>query len=207
MLARVLPFALIVLTGAAQTTGQPPPKPTPTFQAPVVVQQPVTRPPIYLADPKPRMARALELADMDDIRVLIKWGANDCVACGRFEDAASSAEVRKAILATNEYHVVNVDVGKLNRNLDLAKQYGVTLKAELLPMLTVLDEHGKVLTQASAPDFMSPTKPDAFDPARIAAFFVLHKAVAPDAIAPFEAAVKRAKTEGKLVFVWFSAPW
>ena len=192
MLVRVLPLALML---AGQTTTQPPPKPVPA------------RPPVYMADVTARLAKALELADIDDIRVLIKWGANDCVACGRFEDAASSAEVRKAILATNEYHVVNVDVGKLDKNLDLAKQYGVTLKAELLPMLTVLDEHGKVLTQASAPDFLAAGKPDAFDPTRIAAFFVLHKAVTPDAVAPFDAAVKRAKTEGKLVFVWFSAPW
>ena len=192
MLARVLPLALML---AGQTTTQPPPKPVPA------------RPPVYMADVTARLAKALEPADIDDIRVLIKWGANDCVACGRFEDAASSAEVRKAILATNEYHVVNVDVGKLDKNLDLAKQYGVTLKAELLPMLTVLDEHGKVLTQASAPDFIAPAKSDAFDPTRIAAFFVLHKAVTPDAVAPFDAAVKRAKTEGKLVFVWFSAPW
>ena len=102
---------------------------------------------------------------------------------------------------------MNVDVGSLDRNLDLAKRYGVTLKKEQLPMLTVLDDHGKVLTQASAPDFLAAGKPDVFDPAKIAAFFVLHKAVAPDAVAPFDAAVKRAKTEGKLVFVWFSAPW
>ena len=66
---------------------------------------------------------------------------------------------------------------------------------------------GKVVTQASAPDFMSPGKPGTFDPAKVAAFFTLHQALAPDATAPFETAVKQAKTEGKLVFVWFSAPW
>ena len=53
-------------------------------------------------------------------------------------------------------------------------------------MLTVLDQHGKVIAQASAPDFMSPGKPDVFDPAKVAAFFTLHQAPAPDAVAPFE---------------------
>jgi len=160
-----------------------------------------------MTDVKERMARALELADVDDIRVLINWGANDCEPCKQFDLATTQPEVRKTRFASTEYHVVNVDVGHLDNNLDLAKQYGVTLKKELLPMLTVLDEHGKVLTHASAPDFLAAGKPDVFDLAKIAAFFTLHQAPAPDAVAPFDAAVKRAKAEGKLVFVWFSAPW
>ena len=205
MLARVLPFALVVLTGAGQTTAQPP-KPVPTTPAPVV-RQAVTRPPIYTADVKERMARALELADVDDIRVLINWGTNDCEPCKQFDLATTQPEVRKTRFAMDEYHVVNVDVGNLDKNLDLAKQYGVTLEKALLPMLTVLDDRGRVLTQASAPDFLAAGKPDVFDLAKIAAFFTLHQAPAPDAVAPFDAAVKRAKTEGKLVFVWFSAPW
>jgi hypothetical protein len=206
MLARVLPFALIVLSVGGQTTGQPPPKPTPTFPAPVVTQT-IKRPPLYMADVKERMAKALELADVDDIRVLINWGTDSCQLCRTFAETTRLPEVLKTRFSSDEYHVVNVDVGNLDKNLDLAKQYGVTLKKELLPMLTVLDEHGKVLTQASAPDFLAASKPDAFDPAKVAAFFTLHQAPAPDAVAPFDAALKRAKTEGKLVFVWFSAPW
>ena len=201
MLARVLPFVIVAVSQAAQ----PPPKPVPATPAPVV-RQAVTRPPIYTADVKERMAKALELADVDDIRVLINWGTNDCEPCTQFDLATTQPEVRKTRFASVEYHVVNVDVGNLDKNLDLAKQYGVTLKKELLPMLTVLDENGKVLTQASAPDFMGAGKPE-FDLAKIAAFFTLHQAPAPDAIGPFDAAVTRAKTEGKLVFVWFSAPW
>lgn len=165
------------------------------------------RPPLYIADPRERMAKALELADVDDIRVLINWGSNDCEPCKKFDETTKSPEVRDTKFSSQEYHVVNVDVGKLDKNLDLVKQYGVALQAELLPMLTVLDEHGKVIAQASAPDFRAPGKADAFDPAKVAAFFRLHQAPAPDAKAPFEAAVNRAKAEGKLVFVWFSAPW
>lgn len=203
MLAHVLP---LVLTLVAPTTGQPPPKPVLPAPAPVV-RQAVTRPPIYTTDIKDRMARALELADVDDTRVLISWGTNDNEWCRKFTETTRLPEVRTTRFESVEYHVVNVDVGKLDKNLDLAKQYGVTLKEELLPMLTVLDQHGKVIAQASAPDFISPGKPDVFDPAKVAAFFTLHQAPAPDAIAPFEAAVKRAKAEGKHVFVWFSAPW
>ena len=166
MLARVVPFALIL---AAQTTGQPPPPP-PTLPGPVI-RQSVTRPPIYTADVKERMAKALELADVDDIRVLINWGSNDCEPCKKFDETTRTQEVRETKFAMDEYHVVNVDVGNLDKNLDLAKQYGVALKAELLPMLTVLDQHGKVLTQATRPDFVSSGKRDEFDPAKVAAFF------------------------------------
>ncbi len=161
-----------------------------------------------MADVNARMARALELADVDDIRVLINWGTDSCEPCRKFAEVSKSAEVRKTRFDSVEYHVVNVDVGShLDKNLDLARKYGVTLKKESLPILTVLDEQGKVLTHASAPDFVAPGKPGEFDPAKVAAFFTLHQASAPDAVAPFDAAVKRAKTEGKLVFVWFSAPW
>ena len=150
MLAHVLP---LVLTLAAQTTAQPPPKPVPPAPAPVV-RQAVTRPPIYTADIKDRMARALELADVDDTRVLINWGSNDNELCRMFTETTRLPEVRKTRFESVEYHVVNVDVGKLDKNLDLATQYGVTLKEELLPMLTVLDQHGKVIAQASGPDFI-----------------------------------------------------
>ena len=187
MLPRVLTVLLAV---AVQTTAAQTPRPA-----------------IYSADVKERLARALELADIDDIRVLINWGANDCELCQKFRETTNLPEVRKTRFDGIEYHVVSVDVGKLDKNLDLARQYGVVLKEESLPMLTVLDEHGKVVTQAAASDFMSPGKPGVFDPAKVAAFFTLHQAPAPDAAAPFETAVKRAKTEGKLVFVWFSAPW
>jgi hypothetical protein len=158
-------------------------------------------------DAKARLARALELADTDDIRVLIKWVSTGSDATKKFAAVTALPEVRKTRFDSDEYHIVSIDVGKLDQNLDLARQYGVELKDASLPMLTVLDEHGKVIAQASAPDFISREKPGEFDPAKVAAFFALHQAPAPDALAPFEKALRQAKTEGKLVFVWFSAPW
>lgn len=189
MLARVLTAALVVAAAATALAAQ------------------VVRPPLNPADVKARLARALELADVDDIRVLIKWVSTGSEATRKFALVTALPEVRKTGFESTEYHVVTVDVGKLDQNLDLARQYGVTLKDELLPSLTVLDQHGKVIAQATAPDFISRERSGEFDPAKIAAFFTLHQAAAPDAAAPFEAAVKRAKSEGKLVFVWFSAPW
>lgn len=187
MIARLLPTVLLVALSVA-----------------VVAQAP--RPALYSADVKERLARALELADMDDIRVLINWGANDNDLARKFAETLRSPELRKTRFDL-EYHVVNVDVGKLDKNLDLARQYGVVLTQASLPMLTVLDQHGKVIAQAAAPDFMSSGKPDVFDPEKVGAFLTLHQAPTPNAVAAFDSALKQAKAEGKLVFVWFSAPW
>ena len=187
MLARALPFVLALAATSA-----------------LVAQG--TRPPIYSADVKARMARALELADIDDIRVLINWGTDSSELSRRFAEAMGLPDVRKTRYDI-EYHIVNVDVGKLDKNLDLAKQYAVPLKAESLPMLTVLDQHGKPIAHASARDFLSAGTTDAVDPAKVAAFLTLHRAPAPDAVAAFDSALKQAKAEGKLLFVWFSAPW
>jgi hypothetical protein len=203
MLLPLLPV-IALLGGQAQA----PPPPTTVTQPAQTVQRPAP-PPIYPTtdDVKTRLERALYLADFDDVRVLINFGSNDDARSQKFAQALRDPVVMKTKYSADEYHVVNIDIGKLDKNLDLAKQYGVTLKAELLPMLTVLDEHGKILAQASGPDFASAADPAAFDTAKIAAFFTKHQAPFPDAMAPFEAGIKRAKAEGKTVFVWWSAPW
>jgi hypothetical protein len=108
---------------------------------------------------------------------------------------------------SDEYRAVNVNVGHLDQNLDLAKSYGVTLKADGLPSLTVLDTSGKILANTDAAALRPDADPTGIDPAKLAAFLKSYKAPAPDAVAPFEAALKQAKQEGKTVFVWFSAPW
>ena len=199
-----LPFVLAV---SAQGAAQQPPPPPPVVRPTIAAPRPA--PPIYseTADVKVLLKRALELADVDDVRVLLNFGANDDERSRKFAEALRDRVVLATKYAADEYHVVNIDVGHLDKNLDLAKQYGVTLKAGSLPALTVLDDQGKVLARASAPDFASPADPAAFDPAKIAAFFTKYQAPFPDAVAPFEAALKRAKADGKIVFVWFSAPW
>ena len=172
------------------------------------VQRPAP-PPIYPTtdDVKTRLERQLYLADFDDVRVLLNFGSNDDERSRKFAEALRDRVVMNTKYSADEYHIVNIEVGKLDKNLEFAKQYGVTLKAELLPMLVVLDEHGKVLARASGKDFETSADPAAFDPAKIAAFFTKHQAPFPDNVAPFEAAIKRAKAEGKTVFVWWSAPW
>ena len=81
------------------------------------------------------------------------------------------------------------------------------LSADALPALTILDATGKVIANTTAASFRPEGDSAGIDATKVAAFLKQHQAPAPDAVAPFEAALKQAKAEGKTVFVWFSAPW
>lgn len=198
----LLPMASLVLALAgAQQAPPPPPRP------PQAVQRPAP-PPLYspTADAKAQIAAALKSAKEDGIRVLVNWGANDDEPSKAFAAARRNSDLSRFF--ADEYKAVNVDVGRVDRNLDIAQKYGVTLAAGDLPALAVLDADGNVLARASSAAFRSDGDPSAFDPAKIAAFLTKHQAPpAPDAEPLLEAALKQAKGEGKSLFVWFSAPW
>lgn len=158
------------------------------------------------ADGRAQIANALKLAKEDGIRVLVSFGANDHEGSAAFDDARRAREVSRFF--STEYKLVHVDVGRLDKNLDLAKTYGITLSDAALPMLAVLDGDGKVLARTSASVFRSAGEPAVFDRARIAAFLTTHQAPAPpDAEPTLQKALQQAKAEGKSLFVWFSAPW
>ncbi len=117
-----------------------------------------------------------------------------------------AAEIAGPKYLSDEYKLVYVDVGHADRNLDVAAEWGARPGAGALPYFTVLDKTGKVLAGAPAAEFTG-ADPAAFDPKKVAAFLAEHKAPAPDADPPFQAALSQAKKDGKYVFLWFSAPW
>jgi hypothetical protein len=165
-------------------------------------------PPLYnpTADAKAQIAAALKSAKEDGIRVLITWGANDNELSKAFAAARRNRDL--ATFFADEYKVVNVDVGSLEKNLDVAQAYGVTLNAGSLPALAVLDADGNVLARTTGGAFLAEADPAAYDVPKLAAFFAKHQAPpAPDAEPVLDAALKQAKAEGKSLFVWFSAPW
>ncbi len=159
------------------------------------------------ADAKAAIKMAVAAAAADDIRVLIAWGANDDNGSKLFLDCRRAPAVSTPAFFSNEYKTVNVNVGHIDRNVELARSYGVTLRADALPALTVLDSAGKVITNTNAATLRSDADPSGIDPVKLAAFLKSHQAPAPDAVAQFDAALRLAQKEGKTVFVWFSAPW
>jgi hypothetical protein len=166
------------------------------------------------ADGRSQIDAALKAAAQGDIRVLINWGANDDDACAMFQQVmngrGSSNPAYEAIRTklSNEYRYVRVDVGRLDRHLELAASYGVRLSAGDLPHLTVLDNQGRVLAQQPGRGLAAaPGGPTAYDPEKIAAFLTQHQVAPVAADTLLAAALAEARRDGKYVFLWFSAPW
>jgi thioredoxin 1 len=101
-------------------------------------------PQLYRADANAAqdIHRALATAAKQHKNVLLDFGGNWCIDCHVLENAFHQPRI--APLLNSNYIVVHVDVGKYEKNLDLAKKYHVNLEKGV-PSLAVLDAQGKVL--------------------------------------------------------------
>jgi len=203
MILQWLPV-IVALTGQAT----PPPTAPPTLLPPATaaVQSPRPVPKTYneTADAKTLIEAAVHAANTDDIRALVVWGANENERCAAFDKARTSRDLYNAF--ADEYKAAYVDVGKADKNLEIAKAYGVKLEADALPALTILDQKGKVIANLSSRALAASEGPG-FDSKKLAAFLTEHQAPQPNATAQFEEGLKQAKSQGKTLFIWFSAPW
>jgi thioredoxin 1 len=95
---------------------------------------------------------ALAAATKDHKRVLLVFGGNWCYDCHVLDATFHS----KAILPlVNEYyHVVHVNIGEYDKNLDLAKKYEIPLDKGV-PSLAILDPDGKLVVSQKGGEFES----------------------------------------------------
>lgn len=178
---------------------------------PAVAQRPAAKAaaPVYdeKADARKDVAAAVARAKKENRRVLIQWGANWCGWCNwlaatMVHDPALSHEL------LYEYEVLHVDVGRFDKNLDLAKELGAEFKS--IPYLTILAADGKAVVHSNTEPFeiKEPTKAgDHHDAAKLTAFLTEHQAAPADAKDVRSAAFAQAKGDGKMVFLHFGAPW
>jgi len=80
-------------------------------------------------------------------RVLIVFGANWCEDCRALDQALKSA--RNARLMAREFEVVKVDVGRFDRNLDIAQAYGDPIRKGI-PAAVLLSPDERVLYATKA---------------------------------------------------------
>lgn len=86
--------------------------------------------------------RALATAARQHKRVLLDFGGNWCIDCHILENAFHQPRI--APLLNDNFVVVHVDVGRYDKNLDLAKRYHADLEKGV-PSLAVLSARGAVL--------------------------------------------------------------
>ncbi|MCZ6603434.1 MAG: thioredoxin family protein [Planctomycetota bacterium] len=154
------------------------------------------------ADAKAEIARAVAKAKKDNKRVLVVYGGNWCHWCHKLHDAFKK---NRSIARTLqfEYEVVRVDIGRFDKNLDIAEGYGAQIKSGV-PYLTVLGGNGKVLTNQETGSL---EKDGLHDPDLVGKFLDKWKAKPWDAEDVYQEALSRAKKEKKRLLLHLGAPW
>lgn len=185
--------------------GQPAAKPKPAVRKPVYDEH---------ADARQQIAAALASAKKNNRRVLIQWGGNWCPWCIRLHELYST-DKKIAHELLYEYDLVCIDAGRPdNKNLDLASSYGADLKKHGFPFLTILDADGKPIANQETEALE--VKNDKGESSGVEAghnqsavlkFLVDHQPDHPAATGVLNDALSRAKTDHKLVFLHFGAPW
>jgi thiol:disulfide interchange protein len=163
------------------------------------------KPAIYdtAADAKVQIAAALTKAKRENQRVLVMFGGNWCSWCHKLHELfRKDRTIAKALLY--EYQLVLVDIGKHDKHTDVAAGYGADLKKAGVPFLTVLDADGKVLANQETGALEAG---DRHDPKLVSAFLGKWRAEPLDAEKLLSAALARAGTEEKSVFLHLGAPW
>jgi thiol-disulfide isomerase/thioredoxin len=111
-------------------------------------------------------------------------------------------EIGKTLLY--EYERVNIDIGKMDKNMDLLKKYGARADKEGVPYLTVLDADGKAIANQETGAL---EEGDHHDPAKVQAFLQKWTPKPENAKSLLDEALALAAKSDKKVFLSFGAPW
>ena len=94
------------------------------------------------ADAPKQVTAALAEAARRGKQIVLVFGANWCPDCQALDAQMHKPEL--AAIVEKNFLVVKIDVGGLDKNLELAQKYGVPLRRGI-PALAVLDPQGKLL--------------------------------------------------------------
>ncbi len=123
------------------------------------------------ADPTADISAALVRARAEHKRVLLDFGGNWCSDCQLLDIYYHQSP--NAELLDKNFIVVHINIGHMDKNVDVAKKYNVPI-TKGVPALAVLDAHGKLLYAEKEKEFEHPTPED------ITAFLKRWKPVSPD---------------------------
>ena len=95
------------------------------------------------ADAKAQVAAARAKAKASHRLLMIDLGGAWCADCRLLAGLMERPEIAAFIDA--HYVVVAVDVGRMNRNLDIPARYGASEGLEGVPSLLIVDRHGRLV--------------------------------------------------------------
>jgi Thioredoxin-like len=98
------------------------------------------------------ISSALAAAAKDHKRVVLVFGGNWCYDCHVLDTAFRSKFL--APLVNANYHVIHINVGNYDANLDLAKKYEIPLEKGV-PSLAILDPDGTLVVSQKKGEFES----------------------------------------------------
>ena len=155
-----------------------------------------------------RIAR--EQAKIDNKRVLVMWGENKCGFCVFLDDLLKT-DPQVSQLVKGDYVWIKVDIGKFDKNIDIANVYNTPLLEQGFgaPALTVIDPHSdKAIDRRGGNSMiaaqMSISQP--FDSKKIFEFLNSTRPPAQVAISQLNNGLADAKKNGTNVLVFFVVP-
>ncbi|RZU42854.1 thioredoxin family protein [Edaphobacter modestus] len=124
----------------------------PLSQVPAQMAPPFVKKHLYssTADPKADIAAALKQAKTQKKRVILDFGGDwcgDCQVLDIYMHQSPNAE-----LLSKHFVVVHIDIGRMDRNVDVAAKYKVPIQKGV-PAMAVLDANGKLLYSQENKEF------------------------------------------------------
>jgi thioredoxin 1 len=99
------------------------------------------------ADAHAQIAAAIARAAQNHKFVLIDFGGNWCPDCRVTAGVLAMDQVKPWV--STMFEVVMVDIGRMNKNMDIGEAYGVHVKA--VPTMIILDPAGRMINAGSDP--------------------------------------------------------
>ncbi|HKT11096.1 MAG TPA: thioredoxin family protein [Terriglobia bacterium] len=94
------------------------------------------------ADARQDIAAAISRASKTGRNIVLVFGANWCPDCHALDAQMHRPDLARLI--ARDFVVVNIDVGRFDKNLDVGEKYGVPIRKGI-PAIAVLDPRGKLL--------------------------------------------------------------
>jgi thiol-disulfide isomerase/thioredoxin len=173
-------FCIVALSGACMFPAGGADEPAKSKAAKPSTAKPEIPPPIYdeKADGPAAIRAALASAKRENRRVLIQWGGNWCPWCHRLFNQFK-ADKGLAKILSSEYDLVLVDIGRREKNIEVAARYGADVIKNGIPFLTILDADGKPLINQPTEPFEKKGEEKGYESAKLKEFLKKYQATAP----------------------------